>query len=234
MARGRKAATEGAADEAAPAARGDALAESAYHRIRAAIGEGVFKPGQRVTESNLAEWLEVSRTPVREAIQRLEAEGLFTHSPRQGLIVRRLEYQEVVELYAMREVLEATAARLAAQQATEPEIDILTDIHEMERKVEPEDYAGAAHFNRVFHEAMHDAAHNRYLIDSLRALDNSMILLENTTLSLPGRRAEALDEHRAIIEAIRARDIEGAASATAAHIRTAQRKRLNMILQTRR
>lgn len=232
MARGKRNGGDNGED-GGPVGRGDALAESAYQRIRAAIGEGVFAPGQRVIEANLADWLEVSRTPVREAVQRLEAEGLFAHSPRQGLIVRRLEYQEVVELYAMREVVEATAARMAARQATEPEIDILTDLHAMERAATPGDYAAAARLNRLFHEALHDAAHNRYLIDSLRPLDNAMILLENTTLSVEGRRDEALDEHRAIIDAIRARDADGAADAAAAHIRTAQRKRLNMILRAR-
>ena len=170
-------------------ARNDALGGNAYQRIRGAIGSGVFPPGQRVTETQLAHWMSVSRTPIREAVQKLEAEGLLVHSPRQGLIVRQLDYQEVVELYAMREVLESTAASLAAQQATEPEVEILGDIVDMEAQADPEDSALAANYNRVFHETLHQSAHNRYLIESIRALDNSMILLGGTTLAISGRRA---------------------------------------------
>ena len=220
-------------EQTAGASRSDVLAENCYLRIRAAIAEGELEPGQRITESFLADWLDVSRTPVREAIQRLELDRLIAHSPRQGLSVRRLDYQEVVELYAMREVLESTGARLAAQQATEPEIEILEDIHRMERDVQPGDHAAAKRLNQLFHDTIHDSAHNRYLIDSLRGLNSAMILLENTTLAMEGRHAEALDEHTAILAAIRARDATEAAAAAARHIRHAQRKRLNMIVRAR-
>lgn len=210
--------------------RGDALAGNAYERIREAIGSGAFSPGQRVTETQLAEWLSVSRTPVREAIQKLETEGLLVHSPRQGLIVRQLEYQEVVELYAMREVLESTAASLAAQQATETEIEILSDVLEMEAQVDKDDSGSAARYNRIFHETLHQAAHNRYLIQSIRALDNSMILLGGTTLGVEDRRTAAIEEHRAILAAIQARDTQTSHQSMAKHIREAQRKRLKILM----
>jgi len=220
-------------DPAAVPIRGDVLAGSAYQRIRTSISEGEFVPGQRVTETQLAKWLSVSRTPIREAIQRLEADGLLVHSPRQGLLVRELEYQEVVELYAMREVLEGTAAALSAQQATLPEIEILADIIESEAKLDPPDIQTATKYNKVFHETLHQSAHNRFLIDSIRALDNSMVLLGGTTLVSSERREKAIEEHRAVVSAIQARDADAARDAMARHIREAQRKRLKMIMRSR-
>ena len=229
----RDVASSEASDSSPIVPGGDALGDNAYQRVRDAIAEGKLKPGQRLVENQLAEWLSVSRTPVREAIYRLQAEGLLTQSARQGLIVTRLDYQSVVELYEMRKVLEGTAARSAAAQATEPEIDLLEDIIEMERSLPPDDPESAAHVNRKFHQALHHSAHNRYLLDSLRALDNAMILLGNTTLSFQGRRDEAIAEHERIVAAIRAGDKDAAYKAAEAHIGAAQRKRLNMLMRER-
>lgn len=209
----------------------DPLGGSTYDRIRAAISSGHLKPGERVTEAGLAKWLSVSRTPVREAIFRLESEGLLTRLPRQGLTVRQLNYQEVVELYAMREVLEGTAARFAASHASEAEIDTLADIVASERASPPPDPKQAAQLNKQFHSVIYRAAHNRYLLESLRALGDAMTLLGSTTLALPGRHSEALDEHDAIVAAIRARDADAAEAAARAHIKAAKRNRIRIILQ---
>src|SRR5512146_1226118 len=85
--------------------------EHVYRKLRNAIYEGHFKPGDRVMEIEIAEWLKVSRTPVRDAIRRLESDGMLQHEPRNGLVVARLDQQAVMELYVMREILEGTAAR---------------------------------------------------------------------------------------------------------------------------
>ena len=104
------------------------LGQEAYGRIRAAIRDGTLGPGLRLTETDLAARFGVSRTPVRQAIARLEAEGLLTHEPRRGLTVMRPDHQQVVELYVMREVLEAAAARLAAQHASPTEIGAMAEL----------------------------------------------------------------------------------------------------------
>lgn len=213
--------------------RGDALSGNVYQQIRQAIASGTLMPGQRVIETKLAATLNVSRTPVREAIQRLEAEGVLSHSPRQGLIVRQLDYQEIVELYAMRLVLESTAAGLSAQQATEPEIEILQDIVEMEASVDTGNTGQSVNYNKVFHETLAQSAHNRFLIDSIRALDNSMMLLGGSTLAAEDRLAQAVEEHRAVVNAIKARDTAAARDAMAHHIKGAQRKRLQMFMRDR-
>src|SRR6056297_4155191 len=104
----------------------------AYARLMSDIRAGTFRPGDRLTETDLAERLGLSRTPVREAIRQLESDGLVTHVPRVGAAVRRLDYAEITELYEMRAVLEGTAARFAARAAYPSEIDELEAInHEM-------------------------------------------------------------------------------------------------------
>lgn len=208
----------------------DPLSGSAYERIRAAIRDGKLTPGSRVTEGELASWLGVSRTPIREAILRLEQDGLFAYAPRQGLMVAALDYQAVIELYAMREVLEGTAARLAANHASVAEVETLKEMLEIERSLNGSDPERAAATNQQFHQILHYAAHNRFLLKSLNALGDSMMLLGNTTLAMPGRHATALDEHDAIIAAITRRDPDAAEQAARAHIREAQRHRVKMMI----
>ncbi|MEM5500418.1 GntR family transcriptional regulator [Ahrensia kielensis] len=213
--------------------RTDALAETAYKFIRDGISSGELKPEQRITEMQVAEMMGVSRTPVREAIRRLESDGLLVYTSRHGLVVNQLDYHEIVQLYAMREILETNAAELAAQRASDAEINIMTDIVEMEEEADPADASLAARHNRVFHDALHQSAHNRFLLQSMSALSNSMVLLGGTTLSSPERRQAAIAEHRAILSAVRARDQAAASSAMSAHIRNAQGVRLKMIMQSR-
>jgi len=223
---------ETGAETGAPGQNGarDPLGGSAYEQIRDAIRNGRLKPGDRVTESEIANWLKMSRTPVREAVFRLETEGLLTRQSRQGLTVAKLDYQAVIELYAMREVLEGTAAHSAALHASQPEVEALREMLEIERSIGEDDPTKAADANRRFHQIIYHAAHNRYLLKSLNALSNAMILLGHTTLAMPGRHATALEEHEALVEAIAARDAEAAQAAARNHIRAAQRHRVLMIL----
>ena len=95
-------------------------ATDAYSLILDAIDRGRYPPGARLVETELAERFGVSRTPIREAIRQLEADGVVTHVPRQGACIRTLDYAEVMELYEMRAVLEGTAARLAARLGHAP------------------------------------------------------------------------------------------------------------------
>jgi hypothetical protein len=113
---------------------------------------------------------------VREALSRLESEGLVVNEPNRGMIVTRLDASMVSELYVMREVLESTAAALAARHATDVEISLLRDIVERDLSF-AEDPDKLAMNNRLFHETLHRCAHNRYLLKTLRSLHESMALL---------------------------------------------------------
>jgi DNA-binding GntR family transcriptional regulator len=143
------------------AAPGSSQGNTVYRQLLDEVREGRLNPGDRLRETDLAERLGVSRTPVREAIRLLETDGIVTHVPRLGATIRTLDYAEVMELYEMRAVLEGTAARLAARAASEIEIDELFDMNrELERLGnDPEAFV----LNRQFHAALLDAAKNRFL-----------------------------------------------------------------------
>lgn len=208
--------------------RHGARSEHVYRRLRDAIAQGTLKPGQRVMELEIAEWLNVSRTPVRDALRRLEAEGMLVHEPRAGLAVARLDRQAVMELYVMREVLEGTAARLCARHASDLEVLELQDLVKLERQLKG-DYEALARHNRRFHEAIHRGAHNRYLEKSLSAVNDSMWLLGRSQMLLPHRAKSAAAEHAEIVRAIQKRDPDAAEEAARKHVRAAQRERLKLL-----
>ena len=204
------------------------LGEFVLERLRGAIRERRYLPGQRIREVEVAGWLGVSRTPVREAFRRLQADGLLQLTPWRGAQVAELDRAQVVELYAMRRVLEGTAAGLAAENASTSEIGFLFELLKRERTpgLTP---AGLAENNRLFHEALYGAAHNRYLLDSLNALADSLALLGSTTYEVPGRAAAARREHVAIADAIKRGDRKAAEKAARAHIAVAEKARLKLL-----
>jgi len=219
-------------DPLQPAGDEDRLAsgERAYRRIHEAIQAGQFKPGTRVRETEVAAWLGLSRTPVREALGRLESQGLLVHEARRGLTVAELDHQMVTELYLMREVLEGTAAALAARHASDAEIAALWDMVKADRALGG-DVARLAHNNRLFHDALYRGSHNRYLIRSCNSLRESLALLGPTTLALDQRSETALDEHEAVVSAIERHDPKAAEEAARAHIRNAHRLRLRLMFE---
>jgi DNA-binding GntR family transcriptional regulator len=208
--------------------RHGARGQHAYRALREAIRSGELKPGQRVMEVEVADWLQVSRTPVRDAIRRLESEGMMEHEPRHGLVVARLDRQAVMELYVMREMLESTAAQLCARHAADMEVQELLDLVERERTLQG-DYEALARHNRQFHEAVHRGAHNRYLEKSLITVSDTIGLFGESQMRLPHRAEQALAEHSEIAQAIQRRDADAAAEAARRHVRAAQRERLKRL-----
>ncbi len=200
---------------------------SAYERLLTELREGRLNPGDRLRETDLAERLGMSRTPVREAIRQLEADGIVTHVPRQGASIRTLDYAEVMELYEMRAVLEGTAARLAARAASDIEIEELFDMNQQMATMG--NVPGAFILNRQFHAALLDAAKNRFLARSIHALQRALMILGPTTLSEPDRAEKAVEEHFGVLDAIKARDGSLAEAAMRAHIEAAQRVRVRAL-----
>ncbi|KAF0676851.1 GntR family transcriptional regulator [Profundibacterium mesophilum] len=207
--------------------RGDGQGGTAYRRLLEEIRAGRLAAGDRLRETELAERLGVSRTPVREAIRQLEADGLVTHVPRQGASVRGLDYAEVMELYEMRAVLEGTAARLATRAASQIELDELAALNEelVRAGASPE----AFDLNRQFHAALLDAAKNRFLSRSIQGLQKALMILGPTTLTAPERAERAVEEHSAVLDALMARDGLRAEAAMRAHIEAAQRVRVRAV-----
>jgi len=188
----------------------------AYDLILEAIDTGLYRPGDRLVESDLADRFGMSRTPIREALQRLETQSLLTRDGR-SLIVASLDHNQLAELYVVRAELEGLAARLAAQHATAEEIRVLRDMVAADKALIA-DPAALSRANRRFHKQIHLASHNRYLVQQLDLVHRSMALLASTSLAVEGRGEMALREHADIVAAIAARDGASADAALQTHI----------------
>jgi len=198
--------------------------KDAYSLVLAAIDDGSYLPGDRLVESELAERFGVSRTPVREALQRLETQSVLVRDGR-SMVVSSLDHDQLGELYVVRAELESLAARLAAQHAAPEEVRVLYEmvVQDMELLGQPQALSRA---NRRFHKQLHLASHNRYLIQQLEMVHRTMALMATTTFAVEGRDATALDEHATIVQAIADRDGDAAASALKTHISMAYQTRL--------
>ena len=210
--------------------RNKSRSEFVYASLRDAIWEGRFAPNERIPEEEIARSLGVSRTPVREALRRLQERGLLSVGAGRTLVVAELSKAQVFELYAMREILEGSAARFAAQHASEAEIDIL---HRLLGEFEKyrDDPRALISLNRRFHGAICEAAHNRYLIQTLEGMHDSLALLHGNTFRVPNRREQSDAEHRRIVLAIKRRDPDAAEKAAREHVRQAQRTRFALLTE---
>jgi len=195
-----------------------------YELIIEAIDDGDYKPGDRLVEAELAERFGVSRTPIREALQRLETQSFLNRDGR-SLMVASLNHNQVGELYTVRAELEGLATFLAAQHAAPEEIRVLYNMIESDREYisDPQQLSRA---NRRFHNQLHLASDNNFLILQLQQVHRTMALLANTSLAADGRGESALQEHLDIVSAIEAKDGEGARQALKQHLSFAFETRL--------
>lgn len=191
----------------------------AYSLILDAIDGGTYRPGDRLVESELAERFNVSRTPIREALQRLETQSLLAREGR-SLIVASLDHNQTAELYVVRGELEGLAAQLAARHATPEEVRVLREMVEADDALIG-DPPALSRNNRRFHRQIHLASHNRYLVQQLDLVYRSMALMATTSLAAEGRGEIAQAEHARIVDRIEARDEEGANTALRSHISVA-------------
>jgi DNA-binding GntR family transcriptional regulator len=205
----------------------DSLPDFVYAKLRSAIRNQELKPGDRLREVQLAERLGVSRTPVREALKRLEADGLTRVAPPRGFVVTELTHRRVMELYAMREILAGVAARFAAEQASPMEIQTLQEL--VAQQGTAKDATAAARLNDRLREAITSAAHNEFLTRATNSLNDALELLGTTTYSVPGRIESGWKENKKIVEAIARRNGAVAEEAARLHVRNAAKLRVQML-----
>jgi DNA-binding GntR family transcriptional regulator len=205
--------------------------ESIFQTLRSEILSGMQQPGTAVRETSLAERFGVSRTPVREALSRLQQERLLERVAR-GLQVPQVDPQQVIQIYDMRILLEAEAARQAAKARQFPDLMRLEALLQRDRQLqEPDDYTRIT-TNLEFHAAVWNCAHNPVLRDLLERLSTHLIHAPRSTLSTGNRWAESLDEHEALLKAIENQDSDAAGKIAREHMETARALRLQLLRET--
>lgn len=209
-------------------------ADAVYGALRRSILDGKLSPGERLRSDALARDLNVSRTPVREALRKLEAEGLVDAAP-SGLVVRQLTEQDLTEIFYLREALEGMAARLAAENATRAEIDELDAlVEDMGALAVRGDIAPLRELTGEFHRLIGRASRNGRLVRSLGALLDHVRQAQSSTLYLTGRPAAAVDEHRNLLRAIAKRDGDLAETLARQHRRKTLALRRKMLREEAR
>lgn len=196
------------------------LGDRVYELLKEMILEGKIPLGTRLIEKNLAKRLDISRSPLREAIQRLQFEGLVRTVPRKGSYVIQFSAQELTDIFRVREQLEALAARLAATRITNRRLDTIENdllrVQEILESSEEESYPRES--ERDFHETILHASGNGRLIDIMTTLHSQLQLLRRRSGASPERARKSLREHFAILETLRARDGEQAHERMRVHI----------------
>jgi len=204
------------------------MSASAYEQVRHLILSNQLGPDEPLVEASLAARLGVSRTPVREALRRLQADGLIERAAR-GMRVAERSPEEILDIYEVRVVLEAAAARSAAMRRTDLDLSRLEAIHEEMASLDPSqiETRGVALNNRI-HECFWNASHNATLGDLMDRLVTQLSRYKPTILTYAGRWQRVLDDHRQLIDAIRDRRAEDAARIASDHMSAARDMKLRI------
>lgn len=199
------------------------LRELVLEAIREAIISGTLQPRERLMEIQLAEELGVSRTPVREALRKLELEGFIVMVPRKGAYVADISFKDIADIFEIRVALEGLAAGLAAERITPEEVEemerLLAEKSDAINKIDMEKLVDV---DTKFHESIYKASRNERLNSIISNLREQIQRFRIRSLAYPGRMKESLDEHRSIVEAIEASDSQQARQLAQEHIENAE------------
>ncbi|MBE3599575.1 MAG: GntR family transcriptional regulator [Limnochordaceae bacterium] len=209
------------------------LRELVFEALREAIISGALPPGERLMEVQLADELGVSRTPVREAIRKLEHDGFVVMIPRKGAYVADISLKDVAEIFDVRKALEALAAQLAAERASDEDLERTERVLvEYDACINQGDITRLIEVDTRFHEAIYQMAGNSRLKQMLSLLSEQVMRYRTMTLSHGPRMRRALEEHRRIVEAIAARDGEKASRLARDHIESAENALMELIARS--
>lgn len=207
------------------------LREIVFETLREAIINGSLKPGERMMEIQLAEELGVSRTPVREAIRKLELEGFVVMVPRKGAYVAGISMKDIADVFEIRAALEGMVAALAAERITDEELEHLErHLVKIAECIEANNLKALVETDTEFHDTLYKACRNERLVQIVSHLREQIQRFRTTSLSSPGRMKFALEEHKKIVEAVSDRNVEVARALAIEHIENAE----NSMLETLR
>lgn len=195
------------------------LREVVCETLRDAVRRGILQPGERLMEIQLAEDLGVSRTPVREAIRKLEMEGYVIMMPRRGTYVADLSIRDINEVFEIRTSLESLASGLAAERINEEELEKLQRLLvEIGAYIKSGDMESIVRTDTEFHDLLYQASRNTRLVGIISNLREQLTRFRTTSMSFPGRLKATLEEHRKIVEAIAQGDEKAARKAAEHHM----------------
>ena len=212
----------------------NSLHDEVAAKLRARIFDGQLAPGSFIDEAALCESLEISRTPLREALKVLTAEGLVRHEPRRGGFVNQVTEQDLDEIFPVIALLEGRCAFEAARNATDADLAVLDTLHErLNRHARAGQITEYYEVNFAIHEAIITLANNRWLALVISDLRKILKLARLQQLHAPGRLEQSLAEHMAVFAALKARDADGAEVAMRTHL-TRQRVALRELARTQK
>ena len=212
----------------------NSLHEDVADQLRQRIFDGELTPGAFLDEVQLAQELSISRTPLREALKVLTAEGLVRHEPRRGCFVAEVTEQDLDEIFPVIALLEGRCAYEAAQNAGEADLQALEELHaRLARHAKARRVNDYYAVNFAIHEAIITLADNRWLAQVITDLRKIVKLARLQQLHAPGRLEQSLSEHLAVFAALKARDAEGAEAAMRTHL-TRQRGALREVARAQR
>ena len=199
------------------------LRETVCEALRHAIRNGILEPGERLMEVQLAEELGISRTPVRETIRKLEQEGYVIMMPRRGTYVSSVSVNDIKEIFEIRSALESLSTGLAARRIEPDELEKLRALlTEIEGHIERRDIDKIVETDIEFHGLLYQVSRNERLVTIISNLKEQLARFRTLSMSYPGRLQQTLEEHRAMVEAIAAGDVEAARDAAERHMEQAE------------
>lgn len=206
------------------------LREVVFKSVRGAILSGVLKPGERLMEVQLAEKLGVSRTPIREAIRKLELEGLVIMMPRKGAYVADLSIKDITDVLEVRAALEGLASGLAALRITDEEIEELklTALH-FHQAIEADDFDRIVEMDIEFHDRIFKATRNEKLLQITNSLREQVQRFRIMYINESNKSKDLSKEHFEIVEAISKRNMEIAEKIAKRHIENAEKYIMKMV-----
>lgn len=206
------------------------LRELVCENLRDAINKGVLSPGERLMEIQIAEEMGVSRTPVREAIRKLELEGFVVMIPRRGTYVANISIKDINEVYEIRTALDILAGGLAAERINDEEIEEMRQLLVLtEKYIEEKNLNKIIEIDSKFHDVLYTASRNERLVNIINNLREQITSIRGQSMNYPGRLADTLNEHREIVESIATRDIDRAQEAVRVHLENAEQTLLQAI-----
>ncbi len=199
------------------------LRELVCETIRQAIVDGVFSPGERLMEIQLADEMGVSRTPVREAIRKLELEGFVVMIPRRGTYVADISIKDINEVYEIRTSLEVLAAGLAAERISDEELETMQRLLvEIGHHMEDGNIEKIVEIDTAFHDVLYKASRNQRLAGIINNLREQITVIRRRSMMYPGRLQNTMEEHRTLVDCIAAHDVDRAQNAARLHMENAE------------